>query len=102
VNPNATWSVSLESYYPYLEPQEVSKAPTTSSTYSSLSISAKSRFGCHCSLGVNRKQNSMTSKSIIFMYLRVSKKRRYDESEDDMTTTNILGRNNEGQMVNKS
>jgi hypothetical protein len=25
VNPNATWSISLESYYPYLEPQEVSK-----------------------------------------------------------------------------
>jgi hypothetical protein len=34
VNPNATWSVSLESYYPYLQPQEVSKAPTTSCTYS--------------------------------------------------------------------
>jgi phosphate starvation-inducible membrane PsiE len=33
---------------------------------------------------VNRKQNSMTSKSIIFMYLRASKKRRYDESKDDI------------------
>ena len=33
---------------------------------------------------VNKKQNSMTSKSIIFMYLRASKKRRYDESKDDI------------------
>jgi hypothetical protein len=33
---------------------------------------------------INRKQNSMTSKSIIFMYWRASKKRRYDESKDDM------------------
>jgi hypothetical protein len=41
VNPNATWSVSLENYYPYLQPQEVSKAPTTSCTYSSLPKSAE-------------------------------------------------------------
>jgi hypothetical protein len=41
VNPNATWSISLESYYPYLEPQEVSKAPTTSDTYGSLPKSEK-------------------------------------------------------------
>jgi hypothetical protein len=33
---------------------------------------------------MNRKQNSMTSKSIIFLYLREFKQRRYDESEDDM------------------
>jgi hypothetical protein len=32
---------------------------------------------------INRKQNSMTSKSIIFIYLRASKK-RYDKSGDDM------------------
>jgi hypothetical protein len=53
VNPNATWNVSLESYHPYLQPQEVSKAPTTLDTYSSLPKSAKCRFGCHCSLEVN-------------------------------------------------
>jgi hypothetical protein len=29
VNPNATRNVSLESYHPYLQPQEVSKASTT-------------------------------------------------------------------------
>jgi hypothetical protein len=52
VNPDATWSVSLESYYPYLQPQEVSKAPTTSCTYTSLPKSAKSRLGCHSPLGV--------------------------------------------------
>jgi hypothetical protein len=46
MNPNATWSISLESSYPYLQPQEVSKAPTTSCTYSSLPKSAKSCFGC--------------------------------------------------------
>jgi hypothetical protein len=59
VNLNATWSISLESYYLYLEPQEVSKAPTTSSIYSSLLKSAKSHFGCHCSLGVNYKNNCL-------------------------------------------
>jgi hypothetical protein len=36
VNPNATWNVSLESYHPYLQSQEVLKAPTTLGTYGSL------------------------------------------------------------------
>jgi hypothetical protein len=53
MNPNATWSVSLESYYPYLQPEEVSKAPTTSCAYSSLPKSAKSHFGCLRPLRVN-------------------------------------------------
>jgi hypothetical protein len=53
MNPNLEWIGSLESYYPYLQPQEVSKAPTTSATYGSLPKSAKSHFGCHCPLGVN-------------------------------------------------
>jgi hypothetical protein len=52
VNPNATWSVSLESYYPYLQPQEVSKAPSTSCTYSCLPKIAESCFGCLRPLGV--------------------------------------------------
>jgi hypothetical protein len=29
MNPNATWNISLESYHPYLQPKEVSKALTT-------------------------------------------------------------------------
>ena len=33
---------------------------------------------------IKRKQNSMTTKSILFMYWRLSRKRRYDESEDEM------------------
>jgi hypothetical protein len=53
MNQNATWKVSLESYYPYLLPQEVSKAPTTLGTYDGLPKTLKSRFGCHCFLGVN-------------------------------------------------
>ena len=34
--------------------------------------------------GINRKENSMNNKSILFMYLRSFKKRKYDESEDEM------------------
>jgi hypothetical protein len=57
VNPNATWSVLLESYYSYLQPQKVLRASTTSCTYGSLpksAKSAKSRFGCLRLLGVKR------------------------------------------------
>jgi hypothetical protein len=54
VNPNATWNVSLESYHPYLQPQEVSKGPTTLGTYSSLSENGKGRFGFLSPLGVKR------------------------------------------------
>jgi hypothetical protein len=52
MNPNATWNVSLESYHPYLQPQEVSKGPTTLGTYSSLPKNGKGRFGCLSPLGV--------------------------------------------------
>jgi hypothetical protein len=52
VNPNVTWNVSLESYHPYLLPQEVSKALTTSGTYGSLPKIRKGRFGCLRPLGV--------------------------------------------------
>jgi hypothetical protein len=41
VNPNATWNVSLESYHPYLQPQDVSKGPTTLGTYGSLPKNGK-------------------------------------------------------------
>jgi hypothetical protein len=53
VNPNATWNVSLESYHPYLQPQEVSKGPTTLGTYGSVPKNGKGRFGSLSSLGVN-------------------------------------------------
>jgi hypothetical protein len=42
----------LESYHPYLQPQEVSKTPTTLGTYSSLPKIRKGHFGCLMSLGV--------------------------------------------------
>jgi hypothetical protein len=53
VNPNATWNVSLESYHPYLQPQEVSKGSTTLGTYGSLPKNRKGRFGFLSPLGVN-------------------------------------------------
>jgi hypothetical protein len=53
VNPNATWNVSLESYHPYLQPEEVSKTPTTLGTYGSLPKIRKGRFGILSPLGVN-------------------------------------------------
>jgi hypothetical protein len=53
VNPNATWNVSLESYHSYLQPQEVSKTPTTLGTYGSLPKNGKDRFGFLSLLGVN-------------------------------------------------
>jgi hypothetical protein len=40
-----TWNVSLESYHPYLLPQEVSKTPITLGTYNSLPKIRKGRFG---------------------------------------------------------
>jgi hypothetical protein len=52
MNPNATWNVSLESYHPYLQPQEVSKGPTTLGTYGSLPKNRKGRFGFLSPLGV--------------------------------------------------
>jgi hypothetical protein len=42
----------LESYHPYLLPQEVSKTPTTLGTYGSLPKIRKGRFGSLRSLGV--------------------------------------------------
>jgi hypothetical protein len=43
----------LESYHPYLLPQEVSKSSTTLGTYSSLPKIRKGRFGFLRPLGVN-------------------------------------------------
>jgi hypothetical protein len=47
----------LESYYPYLQLQEVSKAPTISCTYNSMPKSAKSHFGYLMPLGVKTWYN---------------------------------------------
>jgi hypothetical protein len=47
--------VSLESYHPYLQPQEVSKGPTTLDTYGSLSKNGKGCFGFLSPLGVKLK-----------------------------------------------
>jgi hypothetical protein len=43
----------LESYHPYLQPQEVSKGPTTLGTYGSLPKNGKGHFGFLNLLGVN-------------------------------------------------
>jgi hypothetical protein len=47
----------LESYHPYLLPQEVSKTPTTLGTYGSLPKIRKGRFGSLRPLGVNGFKN---------------------------------------------
>jgi hypothetical protein len=52
MNPNAIWNISLESYHPYLQPQDVSKGPTTLGTYGSLSKNGKGRFGFLNPLGL--------------------------------------------------
>jgi hypothetical protein len=57
VNPNATWNVSLESYHPYLQPQEVSKRPTILGTNGSLPKNGKGRFGFLNPLGVKNSDN---------------------------------------------
>jgi hypothetical protein len=49
----------LESYHPYLLPQEVSKGPTTLGTYASLPRNGKGRFGFLSPLGVNEFLNNM-------------------------------------------
>jgi hypothetical protein len=53
VNPNATWSISLESYHPYLQPQKVSKNPQTYCVHNTLPKSTKSHFGYFRPLKVN-------------------------------------------------
>jgi hypothetical protein len=52
VNSNAIWSVSLESYHPYLQPQKVSKNPKIYYIYNSLPKNAKTYFGSLGPLGV--------------------------------------------------
>jgi hypothetical protein len=55
MNPNATWSISLESYNPYLQPQKVSKNPQVYCVHNTLPKSAKSHFGCLRPVGVQKK-----------------------------------------------
>jgi hypothetical protein len=49
MSPNATCSVSKESYNPYHQPQKVSKTPKIYCIHSSILKNAKSRFGCQLS-----------------------------------------------------
>jgi hypothetical protein len=52
MNPNTTWSGSLDSYHPYLTPQKVSKNPQTYCVHNTLPKSAKSHFDSLRPLGV--------------------------------------------------
>jgi hypothetical protein len=54
----------LESYHPYLLPQEVSKTPTTLGTYGSLSKIRKGRFGFLRPLGVKEHLFTMDTRII--------------------------------------
>jgi hypothetical protein len=54
MSPNVTYSISLKSYHPYLEPQKVSKNPKIYCIHSNLSKNAKSHFGSLDPLGVKR------------------------------------------------
>jgi hypothetical protein len=49
----------LESYHPYLLPQEVSKTPTTLGTYGSLPKIRKGHFGFLRPLGVKNRDDSI-------------------------------------------
>jgi hypothetical protein len=73
VNPNATWNVSLESYHPYLQPQEVSKGPTTLGTYGSVPKNEKGHFGFLSPLGVNTNLYFMNK--VILQYSRALEKK---------------------------
>jgi hypothetical protein len=55
MSPNVMCSVSLESYHPYLLPQEVSKIPKIECIHSNLPENTKSRFGFLGPLGVKVK-----------------------------------------------
>jgi hypothetical protein len=59
MNANATWSISLESYHLYPQPQNVSKNPQNYYVYSNLFKNAKSPFGSLALLGVNAKKLSL-------------------------------------------
>jgi hypothetical protein len=73
VNPNATWNASLESYHTYLQPQEVSKGPTTLGTYGSLPKNGKGHFGFLSPLGVKFVTYIHTIKStIVVMNISIS------------------------------
>jgi hypothetical protein len=63
----------LESYHPYLLPQEVSKTPITLGTYGSLPKIRKGRFGSLSPLGVNFA-NTQTYETIGFLLISIGKK----------------------------
>jgi hypothetical protein len=70
MNPDTTWISSLESYHPYLTPQQkVSKNPQTYCVHNTLSRSAKSRFNCLRLLGINLHVNILTTRIFILCIL---------------------------------
>jgi hypothetical protein len=65
LNPNATWSISLESYHPYLQPQTVSKNPQTHCIHSTLPKNTKAHFGCLGPLGIKLTDTVLTFLDIL-------------------------------------
>jgi hypothetical protein len=65
----------LESYHPYLLPQEVSKTPITLDTYGSLPKIRKGRFGSLSPLAVNIHAHSL-DQACMKTYKKISEKTR--------------------------
>jgi hypothetical protein len=77
MNPNATWNVSLESYHPYLHPQEVSKGSTTLGTYGSLPKNRKGHFGFLSPLGVNTTFQLSYFQHFLFFIFQIKPKAQF-------------------------
>jgi hypothetical protein len=65
----------LESYHPYLLPQEVSKTPITLGTYGSLPKIKKGRFGSLNPLGLNKNTTSM--KDMVYKRIKILLNAKY-------------------------
>jgi hypothetical protein len=63
MNPNATWSSSLESYHLYLMPQKVSKNLKIYYNNNSMLENAKSHFGFLKTLGINIQRHCTYQKT---------------------------------------
>jgi hypothetical protein len=56
MSPKVTYSVSLESYHLYLQPQKVSKTPHTFAIHTNMPKTQKAIFGHQRALGVKCKK----------------------------------------------
>jgi hypothetical protein len=65
----------LESYHPYLLPQEVSKTPITLGTYDSLPKIRKGHFGSLNPLGLNNNTTSM--KGMVYKRIKILLNAKY-------------------------